>query len=217
MIRPAQLAGHRQLAEDVANRPEMLCGKDFRGRQQRTLIARVDHLQHRQHRDDRLAGADLALQQAVHRAVRRQPVGQHVEHLALPRRQLEGQPPQQLRRQAVVSTRCRGSGLRKLAAPTGDQRPLQSDGLVEGQSLTRPLAFALVFREVDRAQCLVLGDQAELSAQVFRQRVGHRVEDVEHLADGREDVPALQLRAGGIDRKEATFVCIHDLFGGGGS
>ncbi|CKR56412.1 Uncharacterised protein [Mycobacterium tuberculosis] len=72
----------------------MLCGKDFRWRQQGTLVTRVHHLQHRQHRNDRFARAHFALQQAIQRAVRREPVGQHVEHLTLSRRQLKRQPPQ---------------------------------------------------------------------------------------------------------------------------
>ena len=39
----------------------------------------------------------------------------------------------------------------------------------------------------------------------FRQRIGDRVEHLEHLPDTRVDVPALQLRAGGVDREEVAL------------
>ena len=113
----------------------MLGGKDFRGRQQRALVAGVDHLQHRQHRDDGLAGADLALQQPVHRLGRGQFGRDHVEHLALSAGQLERQPVHQRGRQAVVAARRGGPGFRQLAVAALHQRPLQPDGLVEGQPL----------------------------------------------------------------------------------
>ena len=72
LVGTTELSGHRQRPEHVADRSGMLGGKHFRGGQQRTLVAGVDHLQHRQHRDDGLARADLTLQHPVHRPTRRQ-------------------------------------------------------------------------------------------------------------------------------------------------
>ena len=80
-----ELTGHRQRAQDVADGPRMLGGKDFRRREQRALIAGVDHLQHGQHRDDGLARADLSLQQPVHRPGGRQFGGDDAEDVALDR------------------------------------------------------------------------------------------------------------------------------------
>ena len=52
----------------------MLLGEDLGRRHQRTLVAALDRGQQGGDGDDRLAGADVALQQAVH-GVRRREVG----------------------------------------------------------------------------------------------------------------------------------------------
>jgi hypothetical protein len=52
----------------------MLLGEDFGRRHQRRLVAGLDRVQHGQRRDDGLAAADIALQQALHR-VRLREVG----------------------------------------------------------------------------------------------------------------------------------------------
>ena len=62
-----ELTGAPQRTKHRTDRQSMLCGKDFRRRQQRALVPGVDHLQHRQQRHDSLARADLALQHPVHR------------------------------------------------------------------------------------------------------------------------------------------------------
>ena len=74
------------------DRPVVLRGKDLGGRQQRGLAAGVDDRQHRPQRDDRLARADLALQQPVHRVVQRQLAGDLLARPRLARGQLERQP-----------------------------------------------------------------------------------------------------------------------------
>ena len=68
------------------------CGEDLGGRQQRGLAAGVDDRQHRPQRDDRLARADLALQQPVHRVLAGQLAGDLLADVALARGQLERQP-----------------------------------------------------------------------------------------------------------------------------
>ena len=45
---------------------EMLAGEDFGRRHQRRLPPGLDHVGHGEQRDDRLAGADVALQQPQH-------------------------------------------------------------------------------------------------------------------------------------------------------
>ena len=98
----------------------MLGGKDFRRRQERTLIARIDHLQHREDGDDGLTGPHLALQHAVHRPTRRQLGRQHVEDILLPCGQFERQLLTHCRDQTVVLHRGDGTGplsVPRIAAP----------------------------------------------------------------------------------------------------
>ena len=59
MRRPAASASGRHALE-------MLAGEDFGRRHQRRLPSRLDDVGHRQQRDDRLARADVALQQPDH-------------------------------------------------------------------------------------------------------------------------------------------------------
>ena len=202
---PAELAGHPQRAEHVADRPGVLGGKDFRRRQQRALVAGVDHLQHRQHRDDGFAGAHLTLQQPVHRPGRLQFPVQGLQHRALPGGQLVRQPCGQRGGQAVVAARGGRAGLRLFAVPAAGQRPLHGDRLVEGQPLAGAVAVGGPLGEVDVTQRGVLGDQIALRQNVFGYRVGHRVEHGEHLAHAGVDVPALQSGAGRVDREEVAL------------
>ena len=147
----------------------MLGGKHFRRRQQRTLIARVDHLQHRQHRHDGLARADLALQHAVHRAGRLASSSEiTVEHLLLAGGQLERQPLASSRPRARLAPRravariADSSPCRRLTSahcsPTASSKR---------QPVAGPLAFVVVLGQVDRAQRLVLGDQIVLRAETL--------------------------------------------------
>ncbi len=67
----AQLAGLAERAEQRAQRAGVLRGEHLGGREHRGLPAGVDDLQHRPQRDDRLAGADVALHEPVHRVLAR--------------------------------------------------------------------------------------------------------------------------------------------------
>ncbi len=50
----------------------MLLGEDFGRRHERGLVAGLDRLQRGERGDDRLAAADVALQQALHRLAARE-------------------------------------------------------------------------------------------------------------------------------------------------
>ena len=63
----AEHAAGRQVAEHRRDRAVVLLGEHLGGGEQRGLAAGVDDAQHRPQRDQGLAGADLALQQPVHR------------------------------------------------------------------------------------------------------------------------------------------------------
>ena len=180
----------------------MLGGKHFGGSQQRALIAGVDHLQHRQHRDDRLARADLTLQHPVHWTGRGEFGRQHVEHFALAMGQFERQLLHQRDDEPVVFTRCRRPGFTQFAVSPRHQRPLEADGLVERKPLAGALTLGLALGEVDGTQRLVFGYQVPFPQKRFRQRLLDGVEHVDHLTHTRIDVPALHFGAGGVDREE---------------
>ena len=117
----------RQVAEQRAQRAGVLRGEHRRRGEQRGLAARVDHLEHRAQRDDRLARADLALQQPLHRVrarrgprrsarrPRRWPVGERerqprverVEQAAGPRAGGPSTPPAAARARRRASSACR--------------------------------------------------------------------------------------------------------------
>ena len=67
-----QHAAHAELRAERLERQEVLLGERLRRRHQRALPARLDRPQQRVERDDGLAGADVALQQALHRRRLRQ-------------------------------------------------------------------------------------------------------------------------------------------------
>ncbi len=63
----AEHAAGGEVAEHRGDRAVVLLGEHLGGREQRRLPAGVDHAQHRAQRHQGLAGADLALEQPVHR------------------------------------------------------------------------------------------------------------------------------------------------------
>ena len=78
-----ELAGAAERPEQRADAAGVLGGEDLGGGEQRGLPAGVDDLGHGAQRDDGLAGADLALQQPVHRLVAVELGGELLPHLAL--------------------------------------------------------------------------------------------------------------------------------------
>ena len=119
--------------------------------------------------------------------------------------QFEWQSSQQRSRQPVVALRSGWPGIADFAVPALDQCPLKPDGLVEDQTFPRPVP--LVSRS---ARCIARS--ASSSEIRFRCRTTlsgsgsvDRIEDVEHLAHARVDVPALHLGARGIDREEVPL------------
>src|SRR6185503_3183671 len=74
---------HAQRLEPVRELEEVLLGEDFGRRHQRRLPAVLDGLQRRERRDQRLAAADVALQQTAHRVRLRELLGDRVVRAAL--------------------------------------------------------------------------------------------------------------------------------------
>ncbi len=84
-------ARRREITQHGAHRAQVLLGQDICGCQQRSLPTRVDHLEHGSKRHDRLARADLALQESMHRMVQSQLGADLLADCQLPIGQLEGQ------------------------------------------------------------------------------------------------------------------------------
>ena len=74
VVGAAEHPARGEVAEHRGDRAVVLLGEHLGRRQQRGLAAGVDDPQHRPQRHDRLAGADLALQQPVHRVAGREVV-----------------------------------------------------------------------------------------------------------------------------------------------
>ncbi len=177
---PAALA---EVAEHRLDRPEVLLGEHLGGCEQRRLPAGVDDLEHRPERDQGLAGADLALQQAVHR-VRRGQLGRDLlADAALPLGQRERQPFVEAREHH--RRRCRDAaspGRRGLGATPGEHR-LGHERLVVLEPLAGRAELTVVVGTVDPAQRLVGADQLSLGAHRVGQRLGDLVDQVEREPD----------------------------------
>ena len=61
------VVGHRDALEQRPDRREVLIGQHLGGRHERALVAALHRGQQRRHGDDRLARADVALQEPMHR------------------------------------------------------------------------------------------------------------------------------------------------------
>ena len=83
---------HRLAAEEPLDRREVLLGERLGRRHQRRLVAVLDGAQHREQRDDRLAAADLAHQEALRRALARELRAELVDRRRLVAGQRERQP-----------------------------------------------------------------------------------------------------------------------------
>ena len=97
VARPALLAAgedrdaHADAVELAEQGRMMLAGEDFGRREQRRLRAGFDRGEHRQQRDQRLARADVALEQAQHRRRLRHVAADFLDHAPLRAGQLVGQ------------------------------------------------------------------------------------------------------------------------------
>ena len=115
---PARPSGPSSCADAAG----VLGGEHLGRGQQGGLTTGVDDLGHGAQRDDRLAGADLALQQPVHRLVAVELRGELLPHLALPLGELERQRGVDGVEQAAGlprAGRCRARGPRRAAGRRG--------------------------------------------------------------------------------------------------
>ena len=144
-----QRARDAELGADALDREEVLLGERLGRRHQRALAAVLDRAQDRVERDDRLAGADVALQEPLHRH-RALEVGVDLAHgLLLVRRQRERQRLPVARDQ--LAGRAERRRERALALGRAARDPdLEQQQLLEGEPRAADLRLALGLRAVDR-------------------------------------------------------------------
>ena len=157
---------------------EVLLGQNLGRRHERHLQAVLHRDERRQQRHDRLARADVALQQAVHRLRPLQVVDDFLQRLPLPRRQLERQHAARRFPNPIVDVHGRGLPLFCQRRAPRDHAHLEEKRLLEDQPALRRRREAIevvnasiVGRKVRRLKRSVAGWQAQPNAQPFRQLI----------------------------------------------
>ena len=115
----------------------MLLGQDLRRRHERDLQAVLHRHQRGNQRDDRLARADVALQQPVHRRAALHVVDDVLERVALTGGQLERQDRPGGCADAIVDGDGRRLLFRRRGLPPGQQSHLEEERLLEDQAMLR--------------------------------------------------------------------------------
>jgi hypothetical protein len=141
----------------------VLLGERLGRRHQRRLVAGFERSQHRVDGDHRLARADLAHQQALHRLAGVEVGLDLVEGLQLIAGRLEGQriEPTTDQISRLSESRCRtSSSMRPLA---GGQKSLVEEQLFEAEPLAGCFDFVHRFRELHGSQRIT--DTGESSAR----------------------------------------------------
>ena len=146
-LTPLQAGGQQRHADaerlqQPAKRREVLLGENLRRRHHRRLVPRLHRRAYRQRGHHGLAGADVPLQQPVHRVRRGHVAADVVPHAFLRRRQREGQARAQPAEQ--LAARPHGhAALPRRARAQNSQAELQEEEVVEGQAAhgVRALAF----------------------------------------------------------------------------
>ena len=167
----------------------MLLGEHLGRGEQRRLPAGVDDLEHRAQRHQRLAGADLALEQPVHRVVAGQLAGDDLADLALAPGELERQPGVEGRQEPVGPTGARAGALRAVRGAAPREHELEHQRLLEAEALLRRTELAPVVGAVDPPQRLHDGEQVEALAELGGEDVGHAGHQVEGGGDDLLEVP----------------------------
>ncbi len=171
--------------------------------------AGVDDPQHRAQRHQRLAGADLALQQPVHRVRLREVGVDLLPHHLLTAGEVERQPGveggQQRAVAAVAGHRPEGADRPSAAAEheLGDQRLLEAEVALGGE------ADLLVVRGVDAGEGTLGVTQLVRTADGPRHDLGKVVDHRAGEGHGALHVPRLQTGGERVDREEPAHRLDH--------
>src|SRR3989442_553762 len=166
---------------------------------QRTLAARLDRSQQRVERDNGLAGADVSLQQSLHRHRALEIVIDLRDGAFL----VLGEPERQdlpVPHQQLAGLAERGCDLAFTLAPPPRDSELEEQQLVEGEPAPARFGLAERARPVQGPESVGTLRQSLTLLQLSRQWIGERT------WQGRADELAQLLRrdlfAGGVDRRE---------------
>ena len=190
-----------ELRADALDRQEVLLGEGLRRRHQGALPAGFDSAQERVERDDRLPGADVALQQPRHRR-RAGKVGVDLgDRLLLMLRQLEGKRGA-VARDEVAGRRERGRHGRLAFGRPTCKRELEDEQLVEGEPPPPFLGLLERARPVQRDERVAAQRQAALGLQGSRERIRAIVGERQRRLDEVAELRRRDLLARGVDRCE---------------
>ena len=153
-----------------------------------------------------LAGADLALEQPVHRHVAAHLLAIVVPTSSCPAVRVNGSRASNASSRPPGPGRARRGRLPGCRPPPLRERHLQDEGLLVPQPPTGRLDLGHRVGGVDAAQRVGARHQPPPGADVGRQGVGHVVEHVEHPAHALGDGPGVQLPDGAVDRDERLAV-----------
>ena len=149
----------------------MLLSEGFSRRHERPLTAALDGAQERVQGDDRLAGADVSLQEPLHRDGAREVAVDLADRLLLVRRERERQ------RFAVAMDEVAGVAERRSERPLPLGRAprdpdLEDEQLLEGEPLSSRFGLAEVAWPVHRRERVALQRQALALTQLGWKRIG---------------------------------------------
>ena len=134
-----QFHGDAQRLQPAGEVPEVLFRQNFGRRHERDVVAAFQRHQRAARRHDRLAGADVALQQPPHRVRAGQVLAQLAQDFGLRLGQLEAEPGEKGLDEMIVAAARQRPGLGLEVPPAKLYLPLQLDELVQRQPPPRQL------------------------------------------------------------------------------
>ena len=194
--------------EDALDVARVLLGENLGRGHQRRLVAVLDGDDHGLDGDDRLAAADVALEQAVHRPVARQVVDDLLERALLRAGRREGEDRAHRLADAVGDLDDRALRLAHPLAAADAERDGEPEELLEDEPPVRRRARLVVGldrrvvgREVRLAQRLAARDERlardHLAGEQFRDR--RAVEGAEHVVQDRAQLARAEVAELAVD------------------
>ena len=152
-----QFHGDAQRLQPVGEVPEVLFRQNFGRGHERDVVAAFQRHQRAARRHDRLAGADVALQQPPHRVRAGQVLAQLAQDFGLRLSQLKAEPGQKGLDEMVVAAARQRPGFGLEIPPATLNLPLQVDELIQRQPPPASSVSGEGFREVQHADRLGAG------------------------------------------------------------